>query len=450
MSKAIKIKKGADIKLIGKADKTTSAATQSKVFALKPDDFFGTTPKLSVKEGAEVKAGSPLFYDKTRTRVKFTSPVSGEVVEIKRGAKRKILEVKVLADAETRYETFSSWTGGSDREALVTTMLDMGLWPFVKQRPYGVIATPEDTPRDIFVSFFNSAPLAPEAAFVLESEKDNVQLALDALNLLTSGNVHIGVKTGDSFFDSFTGVTKHSIQGPHPAGNVGVLIHHVAPINKGEMVWTVNGMDLALIGRSLKAGQFKAERTIALAGSEVENPQFYTTMIGAKMDSIVAGKLKGDNIRIINGDPLTGDTVFEDGHLGFYNSQVTVLPEGDHKKFFLTDGWLAPGFNSFSLSKAFPSWLNPKKEYRLDTNLNGEERAFVVTGELEKVFPFDIYPMQLIKSIMVNDIDAMEKLGIYEVLPEDFALCEFACTSKVDIQQVVEDGLADMRKEFES
>ncbi|MCZ4407474.1 Na(+)-translocating NADH-quinone reductase subunit A [Cryomorphaceae bacterium 1068] len=450
MSKAIKIKKGADIKLIGVADKTISAAQRSTVFALKPDDFFGTIPKLSVKEGAEVKAGSPLFYDKARERVKFTSPVSGEVVEVKRGAKRKILEVKVLADVETRYETFTPWAGGSDREALVNTMLNMGLWPFVKQRPYGVIANPTDTPRDIFVSFYNSAPLAPEASFVLESEKENVQLALDALNLLTSGEVHVGVKAGDSFFDGFTGVKKHTIQGPHPAGNVGVLIHHVSPINKGEVVWTVNGMDMALIGKSLKSGQFRAERTVALVGSEVENPHFYTTMIGAKMDSILGGKLKGDNNRIINGDPLTGDAVDAEGHLGFYNSQITVLPEGDHKKFFLTEGWLAPGFNSFSLSKAFPSWLNPGKRYRLDTNLNGEERAFVVTGELEKVFPFDIYPMQLIKSIMVNDIDAMEKLGIYEVLPEDFALCEFACTSKVNIQQVVENGLADMRKEFES
>jgi len=327
MSKAIKIKKGADIKLIGEADKTISAATRSTVFALKPDDFFGTIPKLSVKEGAEVKAGSPLFYDKSRERVKFSSPVSGEVVEVMRGAKRKILAVKVLADSETRYEAFTPWTGGSDRDALVDTMLAMGLWPFVKQRPYGVIANSEDTPRDIFVSFYNSAPLAPEAAFLLESEKENVQLALDALNLLTSGDVHIGVKKGDSFFDSLTGVKKHSIQGPHPAGNVGVLIHHVSPINKGEIVWTVNGMDLAIIGRSLKAGQFKAERTIALVGSEVEKPQFYTTMIGATMDSIVGGKLKGSNNRIISGDPLTGAAVDTKGHPGFYSSQVTVLPE---------------------------------------------------------------------------------------------------------------------------
>lgn len=450
MSKAIKIKKGADIKLIGEAEKTISATTRSSVFALQPDDFFGSIPKLDVKVGAEVKAGSPLFHDKARTRVKFTSPVSGEVVEVKRGAKRKILEVKVLADAETRYESFSSWTGGTDREALVNTMLDMGLWPFLIQRPYGVIADPEDMPRDIFVSFNNTAPLAPDAAFVLDSEKENVQIALDALALLTSGDVHIGVEKGSSFFDSMSGVKKHTVQGPHPAGNVGVLIHHVKPINKGDNVWTVNGLDLAVIGKSLKAGKFMAERTVALVGSEVEKPQFYTTMIGSAMETIIGSKLKGDNNRLINGDPLSGKAVAADGYLGFYTSQVTVLPEGDHKKFFLTDGWLAPGFSNFSLSKAYPSWLTPGKKYRLDTNLNGEERSFVVTGEMERVFPFDIYPMQLIKSIMVNDIDAMEKLGIYEVLPEDFALCEFVCTSKINIQHVVEQGLADMRKEFES
>ncbi|MCH2216295.1 MAG: Na(+)-translocating NADH-quinone reductase subunit A [Flavobacteriales bacterium] len=450
MSKAIKVKKGANINLMGEAEKKTASAQRASVFAIKPDDFFGTIPKLSLKEGAEVKAGTSLFYDKAKTRVKFTSPVSGEIVEVKRGAKRKILEVKVLADSEIQYETFTPWTGGTDRESLVNTMLEMGLWPFLKQRPYGVVANPDDAPRDIFVSFNNTAPLAPKASYALAEEKDDIQLALDALNLLSEGAVHIGVEAGDNFFGSMSNVQVHTVSGPHPAGNVGVLIHHVAPINKGETVWTVSGMDLAIIGRSLRAGQFRAERTVALVGSEVEAPQYYTTMIGAKIESIVGGKLIGDNYRIISGDPLTGDAVEIEGHLGFFSSQISVLPEGDHKKFFLTDGWLAPGFKSFSLSKAFPSWLTPGKKYRLDTNLNGEERAFVVTGELERVFPFEIYPMQLIKSIMVNDIDAMEKLGIYEVLPEDFAVCEFACTSKINIQQVVEDGLADMRKEFES
>ncbi len=450
MSKAIKIKRGADIKLFGEAEQKIDVAAKSSVVALKPDDFFGMIPKLSFKEGAEIKAGSPLFFDKKNDKIKFTSPVSGELVEVRRGAKRKILEVKVLADSETRYEKFTPWNGGGKREDLVDTMLSMGLWPFLKQRPYGVIANPDDTPRDIFISLYNSAPLAPEASFILKERQEDVKVALAALNALTGGSVHVGIKHGDNSFDNLEGVTKHYVKGPHPAGNVGVLIHHVSPINKGEVVWTVNGLDLPIIGKSLRSGEFHAERLVALVGSEVEGPQFFETIVGAQMKSIIGDKLKSDNVRIISGDPLTGSAVESEGHLGFYDSQVTVLPEGNAKKFFLTDGWLAPGINRFSLSKAYPSWLMPGKRYKLDTNLNGEKRAFVVTGELEKVFPFDIYPMQLIKSIMVNDIDAMEKLGIYEVIPEDFALCEFACTSKIDIQNVVEQGIADLRKEFES
>lgn len=449
MSKAIKIKKGADIKLIGEAEKSISDAADSNVFALKPDDFFGTIPKLLVKKGAEVKAGSPLFYDKKKERVKFTSPVSGEVVEIKRGAKRKILEVQILADKEIRHESFTPWTGAGESESLIETMLEMGLWPFIKQRPYGVVANPKDKPRDIFISAYNSAPLAPDTGFLVKDELEDVQFALNALKILTEGDLVLGVKKGDNTFDGIEGVKKYSIEGSHPAGNVGVLIHHVKPINKGEIVWTVNAADLPLIGRSLRSGQFKAERLVALTGSEVNSPKYFRTRIGAQIDSIVKGNLKGGENRIISGDPLTGWAVEENGHLGFFDSQITVLPEGNMKKFFLTDGWLAPGLNRFSLSKAYPSWLLPNKRYRMDTNLNGEKRAFVVTGELEQVFPFDIYPMQLIKSIMVNDIDAMEKLGIYEVIAEDFAMCEFACTSKIDIQDVVRRGIADMRKEFE-
>jgi Na+-transporting NADH:ubiquinone oxidoreductase subunit A len=359
------------------------------------------------------------------------------------------LEVKVLADKEIKYETYTPWNGGNDREELVNVMLEMGLWPFILQRPYGVVADPKDHPRDIFITAFQSAPLAPEAGFIVKDEIEEVQLAINALQLLTDGDVYLGVKKGDTSFDAINGVKKYTIQGPHPAGNVGVLIHHVKPINKGEIVWTLSAADLPLIGRSLRSGQFRAERTVALVGSEVNEPAYYQTRLGSRIGSVSDGKLKDGTKRIISGDPLTGTAVDPDGHLGFYDSQITVLPEGNQKKFFLTDGWLAPGLSRFSLSKAYPSWLMPKKRYRLDTNLNGEERAFVVTGELEKVFPFDIYPMQLIKSIMVNDIDAMEKLGIYEVIAEDFAMCEFACTSKINIQEVVKQGIADLRKEFE-
>jgi Na+-transporting NADH:ubiquinone oxidoreductase subunit A len=451
MSKAVKVKKGIDIKLVGEAAERVSDAKPSNIYAIKPADFFGLIPKLSVREGDEVEAGAPLFYDKQNEQVLFTSPVSGEVVEVRRGDKRKILEVKVLADKQLRFKDFGSWEpSGKDRDALVKLLLEMGLWPFVKQRPYGVIANPADTPRDIFVSTWDSAPLAPHTAYMIGDEKAHFQRGIDALRLLSGGGVHLGIKKGDSFFNDIKGVDLHEVSGPHPAGNVGVMIHHVAPINKGEVVWTVNPMDVLMMGRSLSKGHFDASRTIALVGSEVIEPQYYRTMIGAELSTLISGNVKEGNVRYISGNVLTGSKESAEGFLGFYHTHVTVIPEGNEKKFFITDGWLSPGLDKFSLSKAYPSWLFPKKTYRLDTNLNGEKRAFVVTGELEQVFPFDIYPMQLIKAIMINDIDAMEKLGIYEVDAEDFALCEFVCTSKINIQEVVRQGLADMRKEFAS
>lgn len=451
MSKPVKVKKGIDIKLEGVADKKTSAAQVSSVYAIKPDDFFGMIPKLTVREGDEVEAGAPLFYDKERPEIKFVSPVSGEVVEVKRGDKRKILEVKVLADATLKYKTFNTWDkSNKDRDALVAQMLEMGIWPFIKQRPYGVIANPKETPRDIYVSTFDSSPLAPDTAYLVGEEKAHFQTGIDALTLLTSGKVHVGLQKGDTFFNDINNVEKHEVSGPHPAGNVGVLIHHTAPINKGEVVWTANPLDVVMLGRCLTKGQFDATRTIALVGSEVAEPQYYTTRIGSTLASITTGKINEGKVRYISGNVLTGSKESAEGFLGFYDTHVTVIPEGDTKQFFITEGWLSPGLHKFSLSKAYPSWLFPNKKYRLDTNLNGEKRAFVVTGELEQVFPFDIYPMQLIKAIMINDIDSMEKLGIYEVDAEDFALCEFVCTSKINIQEVVKQGLADMRKEFAS
>jgi Na+-transporting NADH:ubiquinone oxidoreductase subunit A len=451
MSKPVKVKKGIDIKLEGPALQKTSDSNASSVYALKPDDYFGMIPKLTVREGDEVEAGSPLFFDKQRENILFVSPVSGEVIEVKRGDKRKILEVKVLADKEIRYKSFKAWDKGQqDRDALVKLMLEMGLWPFVKQRPYGVIASPKDTPRDIFISAHDSAPLAADVPYTVGEEKAHFQAGIDALNLLTSGQVHLGVKKGDTFFKYVSGIEHHEVSGPHPAGNVGVLIHHIAPINKGETVWTVNALDVLLIGRCLSKGKYDASRTIALVGSEVSEPQYYRTRIGALIESITSGKIKNGKVRYISGNVLTGSKESAEGFLGAYSNCISVIPEGDEKKFFISEGWLAPGLNKFSLSKAYPTWLFPNKTYRLDTNLNGEKRAFVVTGELEKVFPFDIYPMQLIKAIMINDIESMENLGIYEVEAEDFALCEFVCTSKINIQDVVKQGLADMRKEFAS
>lgn len=450
MSKAIKITKGVDIKLVGAPEAKVSAAQRSNVYAIKPEDFFGTIPKLMVKQGDEVKAGSPLFYDKKREKIKFPSPVSGEVVEIRRGAKRKILEVRILADSEMKYASFPKGID-SDRIKLIDTMLNMGLWPFITQRPYGVIANPDDVPKAIYVSGFDSAPLAADMAVVLKDQMEGFRAGLEAMKVLVDGGlVHLGVPAGSSTYKEVSGVEKTEFSGPHPVGNVGVQIHHTVPINKGEIIWTIRPADVALIGKSLTEGKFDAQRVIALSGSEVNNPQYYTTRIGASIESIVGDNEKPGNNRIINGNVLTGDKVEKDGFLSFYNTTITIIPEGDQKKFFLTEGWLAPGFSRFSLNHSYPTWLLGNKKYDLDTNLNGETRAFVVTGEMEKVFPFDIYPMHLIKAIMVNDIELMENLGIYEVIPEDFALCEFACTSKINIQSVVEQGLRDMRNEFVS
>lgn len=449
MSKAIKVKKGVDIKLFGIAAKTLAEAERSTIYAIKPPDFFGLVPKMLAKEGTEVKAGSPLFFDKKREQVTINSPVSGEVVEIVRGAKRRIMEVHILADKETQYEKFETWSAGQSAEQLKKVMLEMGLWPYIIQRPYGVIANPADTPKDIFVSGFDSSPLAPDMSFILEGEKENFQHGIEALRALSGGKVHLGVRKADSFYDFVQGVEKHTVSGPHPAGNVGVLIHEVNPINKGEVVWTVRPADVVLIGRSLKAGEYRAERIIATTGSEVKEPKYFKVIQGASVNNLLPeGSTTDRDNRFISGNVLTGSKIERDGYIGFYDTQITVIPEGNEQKFFLTEGWLSAGLNKFSLSHAYPTWLMPNKRYRLDTNMNGEERGFVVTGEMDRVFPFDIYPLRLIKSIMINDIDEMEKLGIYEVISEDFALCEFVCTSKVNVQAVVDKGLLELRDEM--
>jgi Na+-transporting NADH:ubiquinone oxidoreductase subunit A len=452
MSKTIKIRKGVDIKLIGQAEKVLARLDRPEVFAIKPTDFHGLIPKLVVKEGQEVKAGHVLFYDKYNERIKFTSPVSGEIAEIRRGDKRKILEVRILADREDRFEDFGAADPKSlTREAVIEKMLNSGVWPLMRQRPFATIANPDHKPKAIFVSAVDSAPLAADSNFVCKDQQNLFQKGIDALGKLTSGKVHLNVWDDSSKSSSFTGITGvqlNKFDGPHPVGNVGVQIHHLDPMNKGEVVWFLYPQDVLTVGRLFHEGHFNAKRIVALAGSEVKQTKYFETIIGAQIKKMVAGNLnEGDN-RIISGNVLTGTQIAEDGFLSFYNTLISVIPEGHEPQFFLTEGWLSPGFHKFSISKSFPSWLMPGKKYRLNTNLNGEHRAFVVTGEMEKVFPFDIYPMQLVKSIMINDIDMMEKLGIYEVDSEDFALCEFVCTSKIDIQDIVRGGLDVIQKEF--
>ncbi|MDA7803691.1 Na(+)-translocating NADH-quinone reductase subunit A [Crocinitomix sp.] len=451
MSRTIKLRKGLDIKLQGEAEKV-KATVQVSTFAIKPPDFHGLVPKMTVKVGDKVKTGSVIFFNKYQEEIKFVSPVAGEITDIVRGAKRVILEVRIKADADNSSESFGAVNPDSLDEAKAKELLlNNGLWPFIKMRPLDVTANPNDTPKAIFISGFDSAPLAPDYDYVLHGEAAAFQAGITALSKLTSGKVHLTNRAGvshDEELKGVKGVQTNSIAGKHPAGNVGTQIHHIDPVNKGEVVWTVNALDVALIGRSLLTGQFDASRLVAITGSEVKKTKYIKTTLGAAIAPLVADNISGDNNRFISGNVLTGDKVdAAEGYLGFYHNQITVIPEGNEPKFVVTKGWMGPGIGKFSINRSYFSWLTPNKKRTLDTNLNGEVRSFVVTGEMEKVFPFDIYPMQLIKSTIYNDIDLMENLGIYEVAPEDFALCEFVCTSKINIQDKIRQGLDVIQKE---
>jgi len=449
MSKDIRIKKGLNINLAGDAEQTTSKAVLSNVYALRLDDFHGITPKMLVKQGAELKAGEALFYNKNREDMLFVSPVSGELIEIERGARRRILTLKILADKtqeELSHATVDPNT--ADAQTIKAHLLKVGCWPFIKQRPYDIIADPDSTPKAIFVSAYGTAPLAADPDYVLEGKEAELQAAITALGKCTPGKVHVSVgKTGKSPLAGLSGITLHKVSGPHPAGLVGTQINKIDPINKGEQVWTVSPQDLVAIGHALLTGKFNPERIVALAGSAVKSPKYYRTKIGTEISTFLyASGVNEENIRVINGDVLTGAKSSPDGYLGFYNNTVTAIPEGDDYDFF---GWNKPIFNKISATRALTfSWLLPKKKFALNTNTNGEHRAFVVTGQYEKVFPLDIFPMQLLKACMVKDLDEMEQLGLYEVAPEDFSLTEFVCISKQPHQQIIREGLDLMYKEI--
>lgn len=450
MSKIITLRKGLDINLEGKAQESLSVAPMASEYALSPLDFEGVTPKLLVKAGDEVKAGTPLFFNKYDERIIFTSPVSGKVAAVNRGEKRKVLSVTVTPDADQRYEEFATPDPKSaTREQVIELLLKSGLWPMIVQRPYGVIANPSDTPKAVFVSAFDSAPLAPDYNFALKGEERNLQTGIEVMRKLTSGKVHLSVRAkAEGTMPSLKNAELHTFAGKHPVGNVGVQIHHIDPVNKGEVVWTVNVQDLAIIGRLFNTGRVDMTRTIALTGSEVEKPRYVRLIGGAKVDSVLKGSVKsqkeGDSVRVISGNVLTGTKTPAEGYLAFYANQLTVIPEGDKYELL---GWAMPRCKKFSVSRAYFSWLCPKKAYRLDTNLNGGERPFVVTGLYEQYLPMDIYPMYLLKACLAGDIDKMENLGIYEVTEEDFALCEFVDPSKIEIQQIIRDGINLMIKE---
>ena len=448
MSKTIKLRKGFDIKMQGAAEHIFFQNPMPETVALKPTDFVGMTAKMVVKEGDKVLAGDPLFIDKFHPEIQFASPVSGVVAAVNRGERRALLNVVVKPDAEIEYKKFENGSLDSmSREQVIAAMLNAGVWPFVKQRPYDVIANPNDKPKSIHISAFDSAPLAPDYTFALEESAADFQVGINALKKLTDGAVNLNIykeERAKTTFTQVTGVEQNFFQGPHPAGNVGVQIHHIDPINKGEVVWVVNPQDVIIIGRLFSKGIFDARVVVALTG-QVKNPRYYKTILGASIKSFLAAESLSDDMRVISGNVLTGTKLGKDDYISFYDSQVTVIEEGNKPTFM---GWLAPGFGKYSFSRAFFSWLQPNKKYTLNTNYNGGARAFVFTGIYEQVLPMDIYPMQLLKAIITEDIDKMEQLGIYEVVPEDFALCEFVCPSKIEIQSILRQGLDTIRKEF--
>jgi Na+-transporting NADH:ubiquinone oxidoreductase subunit A len=449
MSNIFKIDKGLNINVKGEADKVYASVRNTNKYVVKPTDFYGITPKLLVSIGDKVKSGTPLFHDKYNKDIKFCSPASGEVTEINRGEKRRILEIVLLSNSEEIiYEDFKI-DNSSDfsREEIIKNMLNGGLWPFVRQRPYDIIANPNDIPKAIFISTFNTAPLTIDNDFALYGMDELFQKGIDYVSKLTSGKTHLNIDgniNSSKVFSNVKGVQLNKFSGPHPSGNVGVQIHHIDPINKGDVVWYLQPQDIISIARFFTEGKYDISRIIALSGSQVIKPRYYRLVSGSSVHNLLIDNLKKGTNRIISGDVLTGKKIDIDGSLGFYDTTITVIEEGDNQEFL---GWILPGFDKLSASRAFFSWLQPKRRYELNANMHGEERAYVVSGQYEKVFPMDIYPTQLVKAIMIEDIELMESLGIYEVAPEDFALCEFVCTSKIEVQALLRYGLDLVRKE---
>lgn len=449
MSNSIVLKHGLDIPIKGEAALQISKTVVPDIVAVKPTDYKGLTPRLLVREGDKVLAGSPLLSSKESPDVLVTSPVSGVVKEVVRGAKRKLLEVRIQADAAQEYVDFGAKSAASlTADDVKSLLLKSGLWTAIVQRPYGIVADPAAKPKAIFVSAFNTAPLSADLDFVLGDRLEDIQAGVDALSKLTSGGVHVSInadKSSSTPFHKLERVVLHEFKGRHPAGNVGVQISHISPIMKGDTVWTVSLLLLAAIGKLLLTGKLDLSRKVAVTGPACKNPSYIQAFSGMSMKDI-AEYCEGENVRIVSGDPLTGKAVGAEGFLGFFDNQVTLLKEGTEREVL---GWAKPfRTNLFSSSRAYFSWLTPKSKYAMDTNLHGGPRAFVCSDVYGKVLPMDIFPLYLIKACLAKDIDKMEEFGIYEVLPEDLALCEFVDPSKNDIQAIIESGIDLMLKEM--
>ncbi len=449
MANVIKLRKGLDINLKGKPANDVITVPMSDAYSLVPDDFTGVTPKVVVKEQVHVLAGEPLFIDKNHPEVKFVSPVSGVVASVERGARRKVMNIIVNPDKDQQFADFGKKNPASlNGEQVKAALLEAGLFAFMRQRPYDVIANPDNAPRAIFISAFDSAPLAPDIELQLKGEETNFQTGLDALAKIAKTYLGISVKQQSAALTQAKNVTVTAFDGPHPAGNVGVQINHVAPVNKGEVVWTIGAEAVIFIGRLFNTGKVDLTRTVALTGSEFVKPCYVKMLVGAKLDNVFKGHVtEGKTLRYISGNVLTGKQVnAENSYLGAFHAQLTVIPEGNDVHEML--GWIMPRVNDFSTSRSYFSWLQGKKEYVMDARVKGGERHMIMSGEYDSVFPMDIYPEYLVKAIIAGDIDKMEALGIYEVAPEDFALCEFVCSSKVEVQRIVREGLDALRAEM--
>ena len=449
MANVIKLRKGLDINLKGKASLELMSVKEPGFYALVPDDFTGVTPKVVVKEQEYVMAGGPLFIDKNHPELKFVSPVSGVVTSVERGARRKVLNIVVEAAAEQDYEEFGKKdVNALNGESVKAALLEAGMFAFIRQRPYDVIADPTMYPKAIFVSAFDSNPLAPDFEFALKGEEANFQTGLDALSKMAKTYLSISVKQKAVALTQARNVTITAFDGPNPAGNVGVQINHISPVVKGETVWTIGAEAVIFIGRLFNTGRVDMTRKVAVTGSEVLKPAYCKLKVGALLTNVFSGNVTtGRDLRYISGNVLTGKKVNPNGFLGAFDSQLTVIPEGDDIHEML--GWIMPRFNQFSVNHSYFSWLlGNNKEYVLDARIKGGERHMIMSNEYDKVFPMDIFPEYLVKAIIAGDIDRMEALGIYEVAPEDFALCEFVCSSKVEVQRIVRAGLDMLRAEM--
>ena len=445
----LKIDSGADIKIKGQAALECAEMPPSETYTIKPGNFFYLNSKLLLKEGDQVKKGTPLFFDKGNPEVRFVSPISGTIKSIIRGERRRVLDVIVQRDEKQNALSFNVPNiDKASRQDIVDFLLKSGLWPYLTQRPYGIIANPNQTPKAIYVSLIDTRPLGVNHQFIIQDKFEEFKLGIQLLSKLTD-KLYIGLPSDyKGKLNSIKGPIFYTVSGPHPSGNLSVHINHIDPLNAGEHIWTINPEDVANIGNSTLTGEFSAERTIAVAGNVVHHPKYFKVTIGHELLPLLnEAKVKMDQInRYINGDVLSGEFVDYEDHIGYLNNLISVIPEGDQYRMF---GWLPFHDNAvLSISRTSFNWLQRgSKPIEVNTNLNGEERALVVTGEMEKVFPMDIYPLQLIKACMVEDIEKMESLGIFEVVPEDFGLIDFSNTSKLEAQEIIKSGLELMIKE---